>query len=148
MDNPFHRSNAGLISSARRDHLMCHICLSKKGVRIISPALDEPWVMTLQCTNDTSHGSWSTCLQCEGSRVRYKNLKSLRRHKSRNHRDINDDINVVNDGSSSFPLETNEIAEMPRWLEPEVTFDCFSNPKSREYFRNEYTSDAGWKSLV
>ena len=87
MDNPFHTANAGLISSARRDLLMCHICLSKEGVSIIPPALDEPWVMTLQCTNDISHGSWSTCLQCEGrSRIRYRNRKSLQRHKYRHHR--------------------------------------------------------------
>ena len=151
MDNPFHPANEGLISSARRDLLMCPICLSKEGVSIIPPVLDEPWVMTLKCKNDISHGTWSTCLQCDcSSRVRYNNRKSLQRHKYRHHRKKKEEIiNVNNDlGSPSFPYETNFMDEIPRCLEPEVTFDCFSNSSSREYFRSEYTTDTGWKSLV
>ena len=121
MDNPFHPANEGLISSARRDLLMCPICLSKEGVSIIPPVLDEPWVMTLKCKNDISHGTWSTCLQCDCvSRVRYNNRKSLQRHKYRHHRKKKEEIiNVSNDpGSPSFPYETNFMDEIPHCLEP------------------------------
>ena len=76
--NPFHHSNKSLLSRAREDHLTCSICLCKNGVAIVDPELDEPWVLTLKCTNDISHPNWSTCLFCGyRSSSLEKNLKHM-----------------------------------------------------------------------
>ena len=156
--NPFHHSNKSLLSRAREDHLTCSICLCKNGVAIVDPELDEPWVLTLKCTNDISHPNWSTCLFCGyRCRARYKDVRSLKNHKSLHKRKggprsnslrVSEDQTLEWDTHEQHYESNNNGHILFSENIPSKVKMNFSNDPSNAFFLHEYTNNTGWKSIV